>query len=675
MLKNKSTFLIYYLLFTLLLPLSAGSEEISEPSGKNEALFKVSNTEIISLEGTWKVKLKDSMMFAGSVYGDSNWRLTTVPGNLVDINPGYRGIAWYRARLRFSHGASKNSFIMMLGKISVADEVYFNGVMIGQTGSVSDSTKQAFDRIRYYTIPGYLIDEEGDNTIAVRVRGYLSDSFGMVWGEYKAGPAELLHKEISISYISEIFFISLYLFVGFFFLIFSRLPTFLSRQQFYFALVSFVTGGYLFCIGQVKYLLTDAFFPFHLTQYILALGGIVVLTLLIRFLYSQTVSVMDKVLFFLISLGVINVLLFMDIRLWVVPLKIMQSAVLYIAVLIIKNIIQSIMNGSKELTYVNIALGVFLFSAIFEILRAYSIVPDFDYLKVGLPAMVFFLSYFMAQQYSMVRQIEKRAIENLEMKVQERTRELRERNDSIEGELEIARMIQSKLLPSQSPDFEGLKVFAECISMDKVGGDFYDYYETEKGVRFLIADVSGHGVASAFLALITRNALSYPMRQNEPDEAVLHRLNSVVFKHAVLSHFVTAAVCTIDLGAMEISISNAGHFPLLLCRKGEKCRELYVKGRPLGWNEEVRISSMRTKIEKGDRIIMFTDGIIESIDQNNNLFGIERLKDLAKDTRGISSDDAAREIIRQAVHFSGEEKPDDDMSIVIIDIDPGPREE
>ncbi len=669
MFKNKSTFLIYCFICTLLLSLSAGGKETSESLHDDTALFTVSNTEILSLEGTWKVKLKDSMLFADPVYGDSNWRLTDVPGNLVDINPGYRGIAWYRARLRFSPGASKNSFIMMLGKISVADEVYFNGTLIGETGSVVDSTKQAFDRIRYYTVPGYLINEEGDNIVAVRVRGYLSDSFGMVWGEYCIGTAGLLHREISISYISEIFFISLYIFVGFFFLIFSRLPTFLSRQQLYFAMVSFITGGYLFCIGQVKYLLTDAFFPFHLTQYILALGGIVVLTLLIRFLYSQTVSVMDKVLFVLISLGAIIVLLFMDIRLWVVPLKIMQGAVLYIAVLIIKNIIQSVINGRRELLYVNIALGVFLFSAICEILRAYSVVPEFDYLKVGLPAMVFFLSYFMAQQYSMVRQIEKRAIENLEMKVQERTRELRERNDSIEGELEIARMIQSKLLPSQTPDFEGLKVFAECISMDKVGGDFYDYYETDKGVRFLIADVSGHGVASAFLALITRNALSYPMRRNEPDEAVLHRLNTVVFKHAVLSHFVTASVCTIDLETMEISISNAGHFPLLLCRK-EECRELYIKGRPLGWNEEVKLSSMRTGIQKGDRIIMFTDGIIESIDKKKNLFGIERLKTLAKETTDISPEEAAQEIIRQAVKFSGEENPDDDMSIVIIDVQP-----
>ena len=113
----------------------------------------------------------------------------------------------------------------------------------------------------------------------------------------------------------------------------------------------------------------------------------------------------------------------MDIRLWSIPLKIIQASLLYVSVLIIKNIIQAVNNSKRELYYVNVALGVFLFSGILEILRAYSVVPDFDYLKIGLPAMVFFLSYFMAEQYSMVRQIEKRAIENLELKVRERTRQ------------------------------------------------------------------------------------------------------------------------------------------------------------------------------------------------------------------------------------------------------------
>lgn len=268
----------------------------------------------------------------------------------------------------------------------------------------------------------------------------------------------------------------------------------------------------------------------------------------------------------------------------------------------------------------------------------------------------------------MVRQIEKRAIENLEMKVRDRTRELRERNDAIEGELEIARMIQAKLLPSQTPDFEGMKVFAQCISMDKVGGDFYDYYETGRGIRFIIADVSGHGVSSAFLALITRNALASPTRRDESEEAVLHRLNSVVHRHAVLSHFVTASVCTVDLNNMELSISNAGHFPLLLCRKDEECHELYVKGRPLGWNENVQVSSMRTEIRKGDRIIMYTDGIIESLDQDKNLFGVERLKQAAVTSSHMPPLEAAGDIIRQAENFSGSDKPEDDMSIVIIDI-------
>ena len=268
MLKNKSTFLLIFLLFAI--PLAGAPEKVSpaEKKSVNKASFTVSSHEAVSLEGLWKLKLKDSMTYAGSVYNDKNWRFTRVPGNILDIHPGYRGIAWYRACLRFSPGASKQYFVIRLGKISVADEVYFNGNLIGRTGSITSQSDFAFDKTRYYLVPGHMINEESENTLAVRVRGYLNDSFGMIWGTYSIGPADVMHRQMMIDRISEIFFVSLYLFVGIFFAIFSRLPTFLSRQQLYFAFFSFIIAGYLFCIGQVKYLITDSFFPFHMTQYI-----------------------------------------------------------------------------------------------------------------------------------------------------------------------------------------------------------------------------------------------------------------------------------------------------------------------------------------------------------------------------------------------------------------------
>ncbi len=653
---------IYFLLFTL----SPYADEISPD--KN-SVFVVSNDSIVLLEGLWRVKLKDSPIYAKSVYWDNNWRHVQVPGNLLDLNPGYRGIAWYRTRLRFPPGASKKTFVIMLGKICDADEVYFNGVKIGSTGSVSDDSIHAFDRVRYYNIPGYLIHERGVNVIAVRVRGFLNDSFGMIWGRYKIGPASLMNKEIIYSYISEIFFISLYVFVGLFFLIFSRLPTFLSRQQRIFSIFSFFIAGYLLCIGQIKYMVTDTFFPFHLTQYIIALTGTVILVLMLRFLYRQTVSVMDKIMFVVIAFAAINVLVFKDIRLWTVARVILHGSILYIVIVSIKNIIQAINNSRKELTMVNLGLGIFLFSLFLEILRAYTIVPDFDYLKVGLPSMILFLSFYMAEQYSLVRQIEKRAIENLELKVQERTKELQSRNEIMETELEMARMIQAKLMPDKSPSFEGLNVYARCISMDKVGGDFYDYYKTDRGIRFIIADVSGHGVSSAFLALITKNAFSFTMARDEHDEAVLHRLNTTVFNHAVLSHFVTAAVCSVNLSEMELIYSNAGHFPIYILEKeNTNLRELYVKGGPLGWHDEIQISSLREKLSSGDRIILYTDGITEAVGPEDELFGIERFKELIQKTGKESPEEAVEEIIRQVRYFADNKNQADDMTLMIIDI-------
>ena len=364
-----SLFYIFFLIF--LLPGYAVGENPSEKAG----IFVVSNEKIVSLEGNWKVKFRDSMVYAKSLYYDRNWKLAPVPGNLFDINLAYRGVAWYRVRLKFERGASRKSFIFMLGKICDSDEVYFNGVKIGATGSISDTSVHAFDRMRYYQLPGYLINERGVNTLAVRVRGYLNDSFGMIWGRYRVGPTELMSREVVYSYISEAFFISLYLFIALFFLVFSRLPTFLSRQQRYFSFFSLFIGGYLFCIGQIKYLFTDSFFPFHLSQYIIALTGAVVLIFLLRLLYRQAVSVMDKIIFVIVTFAVINVLIFKDIRLWLVPRMILHGTIIYIVILSGKNIIQALMKSRRELILVNMGMGILLVSVFLEVLRAYTIRP------------------------------------------------------------------------------------------------------------------------------------------------------------------------------------------------------------------------------------------------------------------------------------------------------------
>jgi phosphoserine phosphatase RsbU/P len=654
--------IVVLLLFIISSDIFANNNEIYSP-------FIIKKNELTSLQGKWKIKFLDSKEYSSPSYNDDHWQLVDVPGNLLDLKPGYKGIAWYRTQLKFDETLSTHPYKISLGKIVDADEVYFNGKLIGSIGSIDNLKIHSFDRCRYYVIPCNLINFKEMNTLAVKTRGYLDGSSGMIWGDQYLGREEEVDKKIIFHYLFESIFISFYLFIGFFFIIFSRYKMFLSTQQRIFAIFTLLIAGYLFCIGQFKYLLTDHFYYFHLAQYLILLAIEITGIFLIRFLYRQKLTIIDKITGSIFLLTMLPFLIVDEINYWTLPRLVIQIGVLYFVVIIIINIFSSLKSKKNKNFLINSGFVIFLISAIMEVLRAYTITPDFDYFKFGFPALILLITFFIAEQISIINQIETRAIERLDGMVSERTYELTNRNNQIESELEIARMIQKKLLPDQSKLFIGINFFALSIAMDKIGGDFYDYYKNNENARFIIADVSGHGVASAFLALIAKYVFSETAGKDIDEIKLLDLLNKVVLKFTVSSYFITAVVLTIDVNKMKCSFSNAGHHPILLYRRKTAIfHELYVKGKALGWFEKFSPNKGEFDLEINDRIIMYTDGFIESFNKEMELFGMDRFKKGIEESINLSPEDSINKLKEMVFLYTASNSLEDDISIIIIDI-------
>ncbi len=236
---------------------------------------------------------------------------------------------------------------------------------------------------------------------------------------------------------------------------------------------------------------------------------------------------------------------------------------------------------------------------------------------------------------------------------------------AIENELDTAREIQRSLLPLAMPDVEGLRVHAGFDPATTVAGDLYDFLRVDsRHAGVLVADVAGHGVPAALIASMVKVAVSSHARLAHDPAAILAELNATL-RRDVRRAFVTATYLWFDLERRCVTVCNAGHAPPLLYRNGT-FHDLGPHGVLLGRFANPRYVASTIELEAGDRIVAFTDGILEARNAREEQFGEERLKELIR----AHERDAATltSAVIAAVHRWRTAGDPDDLTIVAIDV-------
>jgi len=203
--------------------------------------------------------------------------------------------------------------------------------------------------------------------------------------------------------------------------------------------------------------------------------------------------------------------------------------------------------------------------------------------------------------------------------------------------------------------------------MTSVAGDFYDYIiADDHHVGMLIADVSGHGVPAALIAsMVKLAAASQRALAGDPCQ-FLSAMNAALLGNTQ-NQFVTAAYVHLNAELKELRYSAAGHPPLLLVRNGG-VTQIEENGLMLAVFGSATYSTAIHKLEEGDRIVMYTDGILEASNAGGEFFGEDTLNNLLTKTRGMSPGTAADSIISSVQQWSG--KQDDDLTVLICDYVP-----
>lgn len=258
----------------------------------------------------------------------------------------------------------------------------------------------------------------------------------------------------------------------------------------------------------------------------------------------------------------------------------------------------------------------------------------------------------------------------LEQTIEERTRELRRRQEELEKDLELARSIQAHLLPASMDHSIAAAATYLYLPYFKVGGDFFDIRRIDSH-RFgvLICDVSGHGVGSALIASMARTVYEQNLQRYSDPAAMLTHLNESLMRQ-ISGNFITAFYAIFDTNENNVVFSNAGHpVPYVISENGNM-RELKSRGGCIGISRQVSYCNSTFHYQRGDRFFFFTDGVIEVRSRNHrDLFGEARLMEYLASYRMLSRRELLLTLLQLLLDFSGDSILEDDLTALVIDTD------
>jgi len=235
----------------------------------------------------------------------------------------------------------------------------------------------------------------------------------------------------------------------------------------------------------------------------------------------------------------------------------------------------------------------------------------------------------------------------------------------VRDELEVARELQRELLPRQAPEVPGYEFVFSYRTANTIGGDYYDFLPLEDGrLVVVIGDASGHGIAAGLLMAIANSALKLGFDANPDPATAAGLVNRALCRTGGRRAFMTLFCGVLKPDSGHLRFVCAGHpFPFLRRADGS-VTEIGTGALPLGIRVEHELELHEAVVAPGDTLLLYTDGVVETLDRAGESFGFERLqKGLAS---GGSSEAIHERVLRELDGFRGDEPVYDDCSLVVI---------
>ena len=256
------------------------------------------------------------------------------------------------------------------------------------------------------------------------------------------------------------------------------------------------------------------------------------------------------------------------------------------------------------------------------------------------------------------------ALENVHVKQQQLAAEL------VNKELEVATEIQARFFPQQTPNLKGYEVAGCSIPAKDVGGDYYDFIPNPEPCQhgFVVADVTGKGVPASLLMATMRATLRANI-QNNPNDIVqaLRQVNGDIYRDSPVDKFITSIYCNLDYESHELSYVNSGHNPPYIVRANDnRIEELDQGGVMLGIMEEIDLPKATLSIDKGDILMLFSDGVTEATNPSGELFSEERFEQWLLDHNQLSAEEMKDALLKTLRDYADGSPQSDDITFIIV---------
>jgi hypothetical protein len=240
--------------------------------------------------------------------------------------------------------------------------------------------------------------------------------------------------------------------------------------------------------------------------------------------------------------------------------------------------------------------------------------------------------------------------------------------ERVKAEIDAANRIQAALLPLDAPDLIGASVSSHYRAATEIGGDYFDFLKVASGeIGIAFGDVSGHGLTSGIVMAMAKSALLVQVDYDPAPRAVLDVLNEIVIKTAPRRTMMTFFFGLLDPRAQTLRFSSAGHLDPYVYRVATgKMEVLSSWGFPLGVRRRDPFREHTVEFTAGDRLVLYSDGLIECVDDDGEPFGFERFEQVIKANGHLSADEIKKALLNAVRKFTRNRPPEDDQTLVVV---------
>ena len=237
----------------------------------------------------------------------------------------------------------------------------------------------------------------------------------------------------------------------------------------------------------------------------------------------------------------------------------------------------------------------------------------------------------------------------------------------MQHEMNVARDIQLNLLPKNNPVIPDYDIYGISMPAKEVGGDYYDFVPLENSkLAFCLGDVSGKGISAAMLMANLQATFRSQIQLSKSTKLCLERSNKLIYHSTDSEKYATFFCGILDSKNNNLCFSNAGHnHPIFITNEG-KIKRLQTLGIVLGFLDDFEFSDSKIKIEKGEILVIFSDGISEAMNKNEEEFDEQRLQKIISENKNKSAKEITHLIIESVNNFTGDMPQSDDMTLVVI---------